>query len=506
MRQNRVLEVQGHARKGHGCRVDELQQLRAGLLLGRVHVLVALDDVQIDGEPVSMPCERLVAARDLGVALRPEVPHGRRIFDQKRELLAIHRGQQRGRICAERVAHACIEAVIDVREHYIEPGLFAAHGFELRKPVRLHPAHQPRAPVEKLPQARRIGRPRGREQLERVESGGGLKFPPHVAVHGREPRRVRGAFERLEIQLRKIHAVPVKAAEQTAHAGRGRGEAVAVRQVHQLAPVQVRVLKHGRLLAPLGMLIPEAFADVRRLQPRVYENGVPAAGRDEVSEIRIAARIGFEVVPCGDVQGGDARGAPLLRQVVRIGAKPVGGIEERPQAARAERRLDAEVTQRVQQVRIAVEGAGARGRGHPKHGSAAAPHSRHQRRSFPALAREYLRVRRRAENGRFDGLLPHDPDPRDARLFDALDADSLLRRGEAQRRGSLRFAFQNEHLAAVEPLDPRRGRPGSAGPHYRDGRRCAGLETGGGEQVRPHARIRTGHLEEQPREQPDASG
>jgi len=44
----------------------------------------------------------------------------------------------------------------------------------------------------------------------------------------------------------------------------GRGaETEAVRQVHQLSPVKMSILKQGGLLAPLGMLVPEPFANVR---------------------------------------------------------------------------------------------------------------------------------------------------------------------------------------------------------------------------------------------------
>ena len=68
-----------------GRAVHQLEQLRAGLLLGRIDVLVALHDIEIDRQPLLPLGQRRVPFRDRLVALRTQIPDGRRILNQEGE-------------------------------------------------------------------------------------------------------------------------------------------------------------------------------------------------------------------------------------------------------------------------------------------------------------------------------------------------------------------------------------------------------------------------------------
>ena len=50
-------------------------------------------------------------------------------------------------------------------------------------------------------------------------------------------------------------------------------------------------------------------------------------------------------MPRGDVQGGDARGAPAGGEIFEIDARAIGGIEESPEAGGAERSAQAEISE-----------------------------------------------------------------------------------------------------------------------------------------------------------------
>ena len=86
---------------------------------------------------------------------------------------------------------------------------------------------------------------------------------------------------------------------------------------------------------------------------------------DQLVEPGIALRRRLEIVPGGDVQGGDPGLAPAAGEIVEIDAEPVGGVEEGPEARRAERRIHAEVGEGVQKVRESFVAVLAGRRGHP---------------------------------------------------------------------------------------------------------------------------------------------
>ena len=279
------------------------------------------------------------------------------------------------------------------------------------EPLLLHAAREPGAEIQKQP-ARRLVRARA-EQFQRVEARLLPELRAHVGVHRREAARVGDPFQRLEVQLGQIDAVPIEAADQRAHAGADRAEALAIGQVHQLAPVQLRVLQHGGLLAPLGMIGPELLADVRQFEPGVHQDAFAMAGLDQLLQVRVAFRVGLEIVPGGHVQGGDPGLAPARREVVHVHARAVGGIEERPQAVAAEGRLQAEIGQRIQQIREALVAALAGRSGHPQDGARAALQAGRHGRAGPAFAGEDLRAFRNLEDRQLEPLLPDDGQRRD---------------------------------------------------------------------------------------------
>ncbi len=98
-----------------------------------------------------------------------------------------------------------------------------------------------------------------------------------------------------------------KRAISASDAFRHRREALAIGQVHQLAPVQLGVLQDRGFLAPLRMIVPEFLADVRQFQPHVHQDRLAMAGFDQPAQVFVACGIRFVVVPAGHVQRADAR-------------------------------------------------------------------------------------------------------------------------------------------------------------------------------------------------------
>ena len=143
---NGVLEVQRHARERRRRQVHQLEQLGPGLLLGRIDVLISLDDVDVDGQSVPPRRQRRIPPRDLPVALRPQVPHRRRILHQEREGTPFQQRQHARGIRPDGVPHAGIEPVIHVGEHHIQVGLLVAAGAPFRRATP--PASGGQAPPE----------------------------------------------------------------------------------------------------------------------------------------------------------------------------------------------------------------------------------------------------------------------------------------------------------------------------------------------------------------------
>src|SRR4051812_39522632 len=111
-REKGVLEVEGDALEVGGGLVDQLEELGAGLLSGRVDVLVTLDDVEVDGEAIAAFGQRTVTLGYGRVALRAEVPYGGGVLDQEGEAVGVEERQDAGCVGADGFAHAGVEAVV----------------------------------------------------------------------------------------------------------------------------------------------------------------------------------------------------------------------------------------------------------------------------------------------------------------------------------------------------------------------------------------------------------
>ena len=69
-----------------------------------------------------------------------------------------------------------------------------------------------------------------------------------------------------------------------------RSHAIGVLQIHQLAPVELRVLLERRLFAPFRMHVPELLTHVRKLDPGVNQNALAMAG---VNQFQLDPSTGF---------------------------------------------------------------------------------------------------------------------------------------------------------------------------------------------------------------------
>ena len=291
--------------------MNQFEQFGAGLLLRGIHILVALDDVQVDREPLPPGRQSGIPLRQRLIALRPKVPDGSRVLDQERKGMPVEQRKNACGIRPDGVAHPGVETVVHMRQDKVEVRLVAPQRLHLRQPILLHLARQLAAKVEKRPPRSRILA--GPEKLDRVESVPGAKLRAHIVVHRREARGVAHALERLEIQLRQVHAIPIEPAHQLLHASRNGAETVAVGQVHELAPVR-----------------PELLAHVRQFQPGVDQNAFAMACLDQLRQVLVPLRIGLVEMPRCHMQRCDPALAPARRKVVQVHAQPIGGIEEGP--------------------------------------------------------------------------------------------------------------------------------------------------------------------------------
>ena len=218
---------------------------------------------------------------------------------------------------------------------------------------------------------------------------------------------------------------------------------------------------------------------------------------DQLLQVRVALRVGLEIVPGRDVQSGDPRLAPARREVIHIHPRPISGIEEGPKTIAAEGRVQAQIRQRVQQIRKTLVPALPGRSGHPKDGSGAALQPGSHRRAGPAFAGKYLRTLGNLEHRQLEPLLPHDGQRRAVHIAEALHSHRvLLRTPEAEQVGQRRLAFQNQDGAALHaggPFDARR----RTGPRHENPRHPGGLalEPDGSENLRPCARVIREHAE-----------
>src|SRR4051812_1025196 len=96
-----------------------------------------------------------------------------------------------------------------------------------------------------------------RPKLHGIEAGLTSELRAHIVVHRGKPCRIADAFERLEVELRQIHTVPIECSGEPAHSRRARPGTLAVRQFHQLPPIELRTLADCRSLPPFWVICPE---------------------------------------------------------------------------------------------------------------------------------------------------------------------------------------------------------------------------------------------------------
>ena len=147
-RKDGVLEVKGDLGEGSRRGMHHLEELGAGLLLSRVDVLVAVHDIQIDGQAILARRQRAVTARDLLITLRRLVPNGGRVLHQEGEVVVFEQRQKLRRICADGIAHGGIQAVVDVGEDDIQIAARTADVLDFGQPPQLHLARQVGAIVQ----------------------------------------------------------------------------------------------------------------------------------------------------------------------------------------------------------------------------------------------------------------------------------------------------------------------------------------------------------------------
>jgi hypothetical protein len=97
-------------------------------------------------------------------------------------------------------------------EDEIEIGMRATYLFDLSDPLILHAASERGAEVEE--EAERLGVLARLEEFDGIEAVRGFKFAADIIVHRSKTRGVASAFERFEVELGKVDAIPIKAVNQ----------------------------------------------------------------------------------------------------------------------------------------------------------------------------------------------------------------------------------------------------------------------------------------------------
>ncbi len=250
------------------------------------------------------------------------------------------------------------------------------------------------------------------------------------------------------------------------------------------------------------MILPEPLADVRQLEPGVDQDGVAVAGPYQAAQVFVALGVGLEVVPGGDLKRGDAGAPPAPGKILDVRAAAVGRIEEGPQPARRQRRIETQVAQSVQQVGQPLVPVRTGRRCDPEDGPGTALDSGQERRFLPALARKHAGFCGYFEYGQIQRFLPHDAQFGPPQILDALNLNAALPGVEPERLGHLRRPFEDEKRAAVYPRQVvgRLGFDTLAQDHDASlallGRR---LESERGENPRPTPGVRAGDGKRNPR-------
>ena len=280
-RQQRILEIQRHARETGRRAMHQLEELGAGLLLGR--------DTRSDSGPRysgrwrACPCAASAPgsarrSRDSAPAPRCHTVAGSSIRNVKLRVSSSG---------STRAASAPMASRIPVSKRsstWVSTRSRSGLSRRARSSSASHSSCMRRASSAR--KSRNVRRDASSVRAPNSSRGSKpaslLEQRAHVGVHRREAAGVGDALERFEIQLGQIDAIPIEAADQVAHSRADRAEALAIGQVHQLAPIQLRVLQHGGLLAPFRVIGPELLADVRQFEPGVHQDALAMAGLDQL--------------------------------------------------------------------------------------------------------------------------------------------------------------------------------------------------------------------------------
>ena len=180
------------------------------------------------------------------------------------------------------------------------------------------------------------------------------------------------------------------------------------------------------------------------------------AGLDQLAQVRVPLRLGLEIVPGRDVQGGDPGLAPARREVVQVDARAVGGIEERPQAIGAERRLQAQIGQRLQQVRESARSRARRAAPPPRGPRPRRASSRpSSARRSSARARRPARLPGMSKTGNSSPFSQMIGSVGTVHVDEALHSHrSFCARRKPNEVGQRRFAFEDQDRAALHARGP----------------------------------------------------
>src|SRR5260370_1638934 len=165
-------------------------------------------------------------------------------------------------------------------------------------------------------------------------------------------------------------------------------------------------------------------------------------------------------MPAGHMQSADSGLPPTLSEVIQIYARTVGAVEKRPQPLAAKRGLDADVAERLQQIRETLVTRFAGRCGNPERRSGASANRRHHGRALPAFGGEDYRLLWQLKHRDLESSLPDDRELRRTAIYDTPNYHALRARLNAKRFGQLAFAFDHDHGPLLDPLDPLRGGAG----------------------------------------------
>ena len=179
---------------------------------------------------------------------------------------------------ADGVAHAGVEAVVDVGEDQVQVGLGAARLLELRRSTP--PACGGRDRRGNRGTAREASGGRNSSSGSNPAAPGTRRARP---VHRGEARGLAAPSSDSKYSSARLTPSQSKRATRSRTPAETARKQSRLAQVHELAPVELRVLADGGLLAPLGMIGPELLADVRQFEPGVDQDAFAVAGVDQAS-------------------------------------------------------------------------------------------------------------------------------------------------------------------------------------------------------------------------------